>query len=163
MFNIVELNTTAEELKPVNEEITKDIEEKPRTETSAIQTTVTPKGNEGTATNVILSLTKEVELPPIVMDPSLKLNRTFRKMVPSIEKLNTTESKTGNLNTTIVRIVKAVVSSTTTNPPSSVPPISSTEQPLQPIPEEPKKPNRKRILFPETKNSYPSYLGRVVG
>lgn len=143
MFNILELNATVDELKPVNEAITKDFEEKRPTEASP------PSSSESHVNSKKdLSLTKEVEVPPVINDPSPKLNRTFRKMVPLMEKQNV--SAAGNLDTTTEFLISTIVNNV-------------TEDAFEAVTEEPKKPNRKRILTSEKKNGYPYYLGRVIG
>lgn len=154
MFNILELNTTVDELKPVNEAITKEFEEKRPTEASSPSSTELPKESHANSKKD-LSLTKEVEVPPIINDPSPKLNRTFRKKVPLQEKQTLPDA--GNLNTTTVFLR----TNTTTIPTLTV--NNVTEEVFDAITEEPRKANRKRILTTEKKNAYPYYLGRVIG
>lgn len=152
MFNIVELNATVDELKPINEAITKDFEASPPSSTE-------PSKENHVNSKKDLSLTKEVEIAPVINDPSLKLNRTFRKMVVSVEKQNfSIQTATSNLVTTTMDISKPIVSTFSTPIHSNV-----TEEEFDGITEEPKKPNRKRVLSNEKKNGYPYYIGRVLG
>lgn len=161
MFNIVELNATVDELRPVNEAITKNFEEKQPTEVPATSTSELPKETQVKTNKKDLSLTKEVEAPPVVNDPSPKLNRTFRKMVPLAEKQTIGKlSEAGNLDTTTVK-PHEIVSPNVSTVPTLI--ANTTEELFDAITEEPKKPNRKRILGHEKKNPYPYYLGRVLG
>lgn len=156
MFNIVELNATVDELKPINEAITKDIEVLPPSSTEfPAEVHVNSKKD--------LSLTKEVEAAPIINDPSPKLNRTFRKMVPLVETQNfNAKTESGNLDTTTVNNVSEAFkdgSSTFATPIVG----NVTEEVFDGITEEPKKVNRKRVLISEKKSNYPYNIGRVLG
>lgn len=156
MFNIVELNATVDELKPINEAITKDFEISPLSSTE-------PPTEIHVNSKKDLSLTKEVEAAPIINDPSPKLNRTFRKMVPLVEKQNfSAQTETGNLDTTTVYNVSEVFKDSGST--FATPIVSNvTEEVFDAITEEPKKVNRKRVLHSEKKSNYPYYLGRVIG
>lgn len=153
MFNIIELNATIDEMKPVNEAITKDFEEKRPTVAYPSQTSPELPKESHVNTKKDLSLTKEVEAPPVVNDPSLKLNRTFRKMVTLEEKQKSgVLSEAGNIDTTTVSNTFEISTNATV-----------TEEVFDAVTEEPKKLNRKRVLTSEKKNAYPYYLGRVIG
>lgn len=155
MFNVIELNATVDELKPINEAITKDFDVSPSSSTES--------SKEIHVNSKDLSLTKEVEAAPIVNDPSPKLNRTFRKMMPLVATQNfSTQTETGNLNATTVNNVKEVSKDNVSMFSTSV--ISSTtEEAFDAVTEEPKKLNKKRVLISEKKDKYPYNLGRVLG
>lgn len=161
MFNVIELNATEDELKPINE-ATMDFEPSP-----SVSTTEASKENH-VNTKKDLALTKEVETAPIINDPSPTLNRTFRKMVPPlVAKQNfTAQTDAGNLVTTTAaanvndEALKGNVSMIVA---TSMDVNNVTEEVFDAIIEEPKKPNRKRVLNSENKNHYPYYLGRVLG
>lgn len=155
MFNIIELNTTVDELKPINEAtIAKNLEP-----SSPSSTEATKEDHLINNKHDFSSLTKEIEIVPVVNDPSPKLNRTFRKMVPLIEKENFSEQiNAGNLDNMSDR-----VSTPTTT--ATIPNLSNiTEEVFDAITEEPKQVNRKRVIFnSDKKNKYPHHLGRVLG